>query len=154
MLIEQIDVRQLEREIGKVGRKLARQIAEDGTPEVVVTHQMVDDLLGRPKVHPEKAAREDAIGVSTGGPNALAALIPASRRERELLGPVAGRIKERAGDAVNAARDAGQARLDELGLTRDKGTETLRTILEGAGDAAKASAEAAVANIRGDGASR
>jgi hypothetical protein len=84
----------------------------------------------------------------------LAALIPASRKERELLGPVAGRIKDRAGDAVNAARDAGQARLDELGLTRDKGTETLRTILEGAGDAAKASAEAAVANFRGDGASR
>jgi hypothetical protein len=84
----------------------------------------------------------------------LAALIPASRKERELLGPVAGRIKERAGDAVNAARDAGQARLDELGLTRDKGTETLRTILEGAGDAAKASAEAAVANFRGDGTSR
>ncbi len=84
----------------------------------------------------------------------LAALIPASRKERELLGPVAGRIKDRAGDAVNAARDAGQARIDELGLTRDKGTETLRTILEGAGDAAKASAEAAVANFRGDGASR
>jgi ATP-dependent Lon protease len=59
-------VRQLEREIGKVGRKLARQIAEDGAPEVIVTQEMVDDLLGRPKVHPEKAAREDAIGVATG----------------------------------------------------------------------------------------
>jgi hypothetical protein len=93
-----------------------------------------------------------AGGVAAGA--VLAALIPASRKERELLGPVAGRIKDRAGDAVNAARDAGQARLDELGLTRDKGTETLRTILEGAGDAAKASAEAAVANFRGDGASR
>ena len=78
----------------------------------------------------------------------LAALIPASRKERELLGPVAGRIKDRAGDAVSAAKDAGQARLDELGLTRDRGTETLRSILEGAGDAAKASAEAAVASIR------
>jgi hypothetical protein len=79
----------------------------------------------------------------------LAALIPASRKERELLRPVAGRIKDRAGDAVNAAKDAGQARLDELGLTPDRGTETLRTILEGAGDAAKVSAEAAVAAIRG-----
>ena len=79
----------------------------------------------------------------------LAALIPASRKERELLGPVAGRIKDRAGDAVNAAKDAGQARLDELGLSRDKGVETLRTILDGAGDAAKVSAEAAVANLRG-----
>jgi hypothetical protein len=79
----------------------------------------------------------------------LAALIPASRKERELLGPVAGRIKDRAGDAVNAARDAGEARLDELGLTRDKGSETLRSILEGAGDAAKVSAEAAVSTLRG-----
>jgi hypothetical protein len=84
----------------------------------------------------------------------FAALIPASRKERELLGPVAGRIKDKANDAVSAAKDAGQARLDELGLTRDKGTETLRSILEGAGDAAKASAEAAVANLRGEGGSR
>ena len=59
-------VRQLEREIGKVSRKLARQIAEQGAPEAVVTDEMIDDLLGRPKVHPEKAAREDAIGVATG----------------------------------------------------------------------------------------
>jgi hypothetical protein len=78
----------------------------------------------------------------------LAALIPASRKERELLSPVADRIRDKASDAVNAAKEAGQARLDELGLTRDKGTETLRTILDGAGDAAKASAEAAVASLR------
>lgn len=84
----------------------------------------------------------------------LATLIPASRKERELLGPVAGKIKDKASDAVSAAKDAGQARLDELGLTRDKGTETLRTILEGAGDAAKASAEAAVANLRGESGTR
>ena len=80
----------------------------------------------------------------------LAALLPVSRRERELIGPVAGRIKERASDAVEAAKDAGQARLDELGLTRNKGSETLRTIFEGAGDAAKVSAEAAVTRLRGE----
>lgn len=79
----------------------------------------------------------------------MAALLPASRKERELLGPMAGRIKERANEAVSAAKDAGQARLDELGLTRDKGTETLRTIVEGAGEAAKVSAEAVVATLRG-----
>ena len=84
----------------------------------------------------------------------LAALIPASRKERELLGPVADRIKDKASDAVSAAKEAGQARLDELGLTRDKGAETLRTIVEGAGDAAKASAEAAVATLKGESESR
>ena len=80
----------------------------------------------------------------------LAALLPASRKERELLGPVADRIKGKASDAVSAAKEAGQARLDELGLTRNKGSETLRTIFEGAGDAAKVSAEAAVTRLRGE----
>jgi hypothetical protein len=89
-----------------------------------------------------------AGGLAAGA--ALAALIPASRKERDLLGPVADRIKDKASDAVNAAKDAGQARLDELGLTRDKGSETVRSILEGAGDAAKVSAEAAVSAIRGN----
>jgi len=59
-------VRQLEREIGKVSRKLARQIADQGSTEVEVNAGMIDDLLGRPKVHPEKAAGDDAIGVATG----------------------------------------------------------------------------------------
>ena len=88
-----------------------------------------------------------AGGLAAGA--ALAALIPVTRKEREVLGPVAGRIRDRAGEAAEAAREAGQARLGELGLTRDKGTETLRSIVEGAGDAAKVSAEAAVATIRG-----
>ncbi|MGE0439560.1 MAG: endopeptidase La [Gemmatimonadales bacterium] len=60
-------VRQLEREIGKLARKVARKIAAgDVAGPVVVTKEMVDDFLGRPKVHPEKAAREDQVGISTG----------------------------------------------------------------------------------------
>ena len=59
-------VRQLEREIGKLARKVARRIAADGASTVVVDRAMVDDLLGRPKVHPEKAAGADQIGVATG----------------------------------------------------------------------------------------
>ena len=93
-----------------------------------------------------------AGGLAAGA--ALAALLPTSRKEREMLGPVADRIKDKASEAVSAAKDAGQARLGELGLTRDKGGETLRSILDGAGDAAKASAEAAVSAIRGAGESR
>lgn len=79
----------------------------------------------------------------------LAALIPASRKEKELLGPVTDRIKDKATDAASAAREAGQQRLGELGLTREAGSEKFREILDGASDAAKVSAEAAVAAIRG-----
>jgi ATP-dependent Lon protease len=59
-------VRQLEREIGKLCRKVARKIAAREVERLTVTRDMVDDLLGRPKVHPEHAAREDQIGVATG----------------------------------------------------------------------------------------
>lgn len=80
----------------------------------------------------------------------LAALFPATRKEKELLGPVADRIKDQAGVAAEAAKTAGQQRLSELGLTREAGSETLRSIVEGAGDAAKVSAQAAVSKIKGE----
>jgi ATP-dependent Lon protease len=59
-------VRQLEREIGKVARKVARKIAAKEVESVTVESEMVHVLLGRAKVHPEKAGIEDAIGVATG----------------------------------------------------------------------------------------
>lgn len=93
-----------------------------------------------------------AGGLAAGA--ALAALIPASRKERELLGPIADRIKDKATDAVDAAKEAGQARLDELGLTREAGSEQVRKIVEGLGDVAKVSAEAGVAAVRGESESR
>lgn len=80
----------------------------------------------------------------------LAALLPTSRRERDLLAPVTDSLKEKAAAAVSAAKDAGQARLDELGLTRDAGGETVRKIVDGATDALKVSAKAAATKVRGE----
>jgi ATP-dependent Lon protease len=59
-------VRQLEREIGRLARKVARKIAAQEVNQITIEREMVDDLLGRPKVHPEKMAREDEVGVATG----------------------------------------------------------------------------------------
>jgi ATP-dependent Lon protease len=62
-------VRQLEREVGAVSRKLARRIAGGDVQTVeaiVITDAMVRDLLGRPRVHPEHAAEESEVGVATG----------------------------------------------------------------------------------------
>ena len=58
-------VRQLEREIGKVARKVARKIAAKEVESMTVESDTVRELLGRAKVHPEKAGLEDAIGVAT-----------------------------------------------------------------------------------------
>ena len=59
-------VRQLEREIGKLGRRVARKIATGEVERVTVDQADVGALIGRPKVHPERKAREDQIGVATG----------------------------------------------------------------------------------------
>jgi ATP-dependent Lon protease len=59
-------VRQLERQIGKLGRKVARKIAGREAERVDVDATKVRELLGRPKVHPERAARADQVGVATG----------------------------------------------------------------------------------------
>jgi ATP-dependent Lon protease len=62
-------VRQLERQIGAVARKVARKIA--GGDESIIADKTIDanevrQLLGRPRVHPEHAAEENEIGVATG----------------------------------------------------------------------------------------
>jgi ATP-dependent Lon protease len=59
-------VRQLERELGKLARKVARRIAAREIENARVEPQDVRPLLGRPRVHPEKMARADQVGISTG----------------------------------------------------------------------------------------
>ncbi len=59
-------VRQLERQLGKLARKIARKVAANEVEHVEVTPQVVKELLGRPRVHPEQMAPEDAVGVATG----------------------------------------------------------------------------------------
>ena len=63
-------VRQLEREIGAVTRKVARRIATQsehtGIEDGVITVEAVRELLGRPKVRPEKANADNEVGIATG----------------------------------------------------------------------------------------
>jgi ATP-dependent Lon protease len=63
-------VRQLEREIGAIARKVARRIAA-GEEKVIIDDGVISvdevrELLGRPKVRPEKANDAHEIGVATG----------------------------------------------------------------------------------------
>ncbi|MBD3854133.1 MAG: endopeptidase La, partial [Acidobacteria bacterium] len=59
-------VRQLEREIGRLARKVARKIAAEELESAQIDAKQVNELLGRPRVHPEKAADTDQVGVATG----------------------------------------------------------------------------------------
>src|SRR6185369_1812403 len=59
-------VRQLERELGRLSRKVARRIAAKEIEKQSLDAADVRPLLGRPHVHPEKMAAEDQAGVATG----------------------------------------------------------------------------------------
>jgi len=62
-------VRQLERQLGAVARKVARRVAVGDAATIddkVISADEVRELLGRPKVHPERAAEHDEVGISTG----------------------------------------------------------------------------------------
>jgi ATP-dependent Lon protease len=62
-------VRQLEREIGRTARKIARRLAAGDTKVLEdneISADEVRELLGRPKVHPERAKEQHEVGIATG----------------------------------------------------------------------------------------
>jgi hypothetical protein len=87
-----------------------------------------------------------AGGIAAGA--LIAALLPRTETEARAIRPTARRLKNSARAAFDAAKDTGTQRLDELGLTRDRAEETVRNLLEGVADAAKASANAALEAAR------
>lgn len=87
-----------------------------------------------------------AGGIAAGA--IIAALLPRTDKETELVAPTAKRVKQTARAAADAARETGSKHLSEIGISRDKGEQTLRSLLSGVGDAAKASADAALGAAR------
>ena len=59
-------VRQLERELGRLARKVTRRIASREVERLTIDRDAIRPLLGRPRARPEKANREDQVGMSTG----------------------------------------------------------------------------------------
>ncbi len=113
-------VRQLEREIGKLGRKIARQIASGEVERVAVDAKDVDDLLGRPKVHPEHKAREDQVGVATGmyytpvGGDIMFVEASVMRGKGELV--LTGQLGDVMKESARAALTYAKSHADQLGI--------------------------------------
>jgi ElaB/YqjD/DUF883 family membrane-anchored ribosome-binding protein len=71
----------------------------------------------------------------------LAALLPRTEREDKLLGPIGGRLTGSARNAVDAAKEAGRDKLNELNLTREAGSSTLQSLVKTVSDAALGAAK-------------
>jgi len=126
-------VRQLERSIGKLCRKIARRVAsgqeaEPGeTGPVVVDAAAVAELLGRPRVHPEKALEEDTIGVATGmyytptGGDIMFVEASTMKGKGELV--LTGQLGDVMKESARAALTYAKAHADALGIP-DESFET------------------------------
>jgi len=116
-------VRQLEREIGRLARKVARQIAAKDVTSVTVEPEIVADLLGRPKLHSEKKAREDQIGVATGmfytpvGGDIMFVEVSIMRGKGELV--LTGQLGDVMKESARAAWSYARSHASELGIPVD-----------------------------------
>ena len=81
----------------------------------------------------------------------IAALLPKTSTEEKLMGPLGGRINDGARAAASAAKDAGREKLAELNITRDAGKGAMKSLLDGLGEAARTSGQAAVGAVRNKG---
>jgi ATP-dependent Lon protease len=63
---QEAGLRQLEREIGTICRKVARRIAEGNRETVRVTVKNLHEFLRAPKIIPDEILKKDQVGVATG----------------------------------------------------------------------------------------
>src|SRR5258708_22145537 len=63
---QEAGLRQLEREVGTICRKVARRMAEGQKGAVRVSTKNLHEFLGAPKIIPEEVLKKDQIGVATG----------------------------------------------------------------------------------------
>ncbi len=121
-------VRQLEREIGKFARKVARKIATGEVERVTVGAADVDNLLGRPTVHPERKAREDQVGVATGmyytpvGGDIMFVEASVMRGKGELV--LTGQLGDVMKESARAALTYAKSHADRLGIAEESLAET------------------------------
>lgn len=75
-------------------------------------------------------------------------LLPKTEREKKVLGKAGKAINETAKRAANAAKDAGRAKVDEVGLGTDAIRDQFRDLVSKASEAVKAAGQAAANEAR------
>lgn len=78
----------------------------------------------------------------------VAALLPKSGKEDELLGNAGTKIRSTAAEAAKAAREAGKGQLENLGVNADAARDQVRSLVEKLGEAVKSASSAAADSVR------
>lgn len=116
--------------------------------ETIKTGSKVAKVAGRKAADGVESFPVAALvgGLAVGA--ALGALLPRTRQEEELLGTIGGAINDRAREAVDAARDAGQSKLDELGISTDAAGKQVGKLIDSLAQVAETAGTAAVDAVK------
>jgi ElaB/YqjD/DUF883 family membrane-anchored ribosome-binding protein len=132
-------------------RDRAEEAYEGARERAIEAYEATRDRASEARAQAREGVGEAPL-LALGGGLALgaliAALLPKTRAEDKLLGPVGGKITGGARSAFDAAKDAGREKLTELNITRDAGTNAVQSLFKGLSDAAKVSGEAALGAVR------
>ena len=115
-------VRNLQRTVGSICRKVAKEITQKKPPRDLVTPEMVVELLGPKKFHNEVAAENDRIGVVTGmawtetGGDILFVEATSMPGKAELI--LTGSLGDVMKESARAALSYIEAHADEFGISR------------------------------------
>jgi ATP-dependent Lon protease len=116
-------LRNLERELGSICRKVARRYAEGRKKAVVVTEANVSRFLGSPRYLPEEELRQSEVGVATGlawtevGGEILYVEVNTMKGKGELT--LTGHLGEVMKESAQAALSYARAHAQELGIDPD-----------------------------------
>jgi ATP-dependent Lon protease len=117
-------LRQFERDVAAICRKIARRVAEGDETQVKVTEKNLPEFLGPPKAYPDEVLKKDQVGVATGlawtptGGEVLfiEALLTAGKGGLLMTGQLGSVMKESAQAALSWAK----SKADEFGIAQEK----------------------------------
>lgn len=116
-------VRNLNREIANICRKVARRVAEGNTEKVVVTSENLSEFLGPPKFLEEIAERKPQVGVATGlawtpyGGSVL--FVETTKMPGKGSLTITGHLGEIMKESAQAALSYVRSRSEQLGIPED-----------------------------------
>lgn len=116
-------VRNLNREIANICRKVARRVAEGNTEKVVVTPENLSEFLGPPKFLEEIAERKPQVGVATGlawtpyGGSVL--FVETTKMPGKGSLTITGHLGEIMKESAQAALSYVRSRSEQLGIPED-----------------------------------
>ncbi len=136
---------------GGAARRKAGEVYERGRDAAARSAKSSKEMAEKAKQKSGETIEGNPLAVVAGGlalGAILGALLPKSEREQKVLGKTGKKMNDAARKAANAAKEAGKAKMAEVGLDADHAREQFKDVFGKATEAAKAAGKAAADSAR------